>query len=99
MVNAMGPRRWPHRFSPSPNVVEIARKRATLLTDVVSYLARYQIALKALADFERRQGNPNRVADLKDIYHSLDSTKQQFGIDVDDAHAQWVNLRQLSRPE
>jgi hypothetical protein len=96
MVKAMDPRRRPYPVSPSPNVVETARKRAALLTDVVCHLARYQIALTALADFERRQANPERAADLKDIYHSLDSTKQQFGIDADDAHAQWVNLRQLS---
>ena len=95
----MDPRRRPYPISPSPNVVETARKRAALLTDVVSHLARYQIALKALADFERRQGNPNRVADLKDIYHSLDSTKQQFGIEADDAHSHWVNLRQLRESE
>ncbi|GAB4900672.1 MULTISPECIES: hypothetical protein [Mycobacterium] len=99
MVKATDPRRWPYPVSPSPNAVETARKRATLLTNVVSHLARYQLALKALADFERRQENPDRAADLKDIYHSLDSTKQQFGIDADDAHAEWVNLRQLSESE
>jgi hypothetical protein len=52
-----------------------------------------------LADFERRQENLERAADLIDIYHSLDSTKQQFGIEADDAHSQWVNLRQLSESE
>lgn len=81
MVKAMDPRRWPYLVSPSPNAVETARKRASLLTDVVSHLARYQIALKALADFERRQESQERAADLKAAYHSLDSTKQQFGID------------------
>jgi hypothetical protein len=96
MVKAMDPRRRPYPISPSGHVVETARKRAALLTDVVSHLARYQIALKALADFEGRQENPERAADLKDIYHSLDRPKQQFGIDADDAHAQWVNLRPLS---
>ena len=96
MVKAMDPRQRPYPVSPSPNVVETARKRAALLTDVVSQLARYQIALAALVGFERRQENPERAVDLKDIYHSLDSAKQQFGIDADDAHAQWVNLRRLS---
>ena len=96
MVKAMDPRRRPYPVSPFPNVVETARKRAALLTDVVSHLATYQIALKALADFERRQENLERAADLIDIYHSLDSAKQQFGIDADDAHAPSVNLRQLS---
>jgi FPC/CPF motif-containing protein YcgG len=98
VVKAMDPRR-PYPVSPSPNVVETARKRAALLTDVVSQLATYQIALKVLADFERRQENLERAADLIDIYHSPDSTKQQFGIEADDAHSHWVNLRQLSESE
>ena len=38
-----------------PNVVETARKRAVLFTDVVSHLTRYRIALVALADLECRQ--------------------------------------------
>jgi hypothetical protein len=65
----------------------------------LSQLATYQIALKVLADFERRQENLERAAGLIDIYHSPDSTKQQFGIEADDAHSHWVNLRQLSESE
>ncbi|SRR5271157_119614 len=93
---ALDPRRRPYPVAPSPNVVETARKRAVLLTNVASHLARYRIALKALADFERRQQNAARAAALKGIYLSLDDTNQRFGIDADDAHARWVNLRQLS---
>ena len=70
-----------------------------LVTDVVSHLARYRIALKALADFERRHENVERADDLEDIHLSLDDAKQQFGIDADDAHAGWVDLRRLSESE
>jgi len=84
---------------PLPKVVETARERSVLLTDVVSYLARYQIALAKLADFERRQENAERASDLEGIYLSLDNTKQQFGIDADDAHARWRNLLRLGESE
>ncbi|OIN82231.1 hypothetical protein BST25_14430 [Mycobacterium heidelbergense] len=70
-----------------------------LLTDVVSHLARYRIALKALADFERRHESVERAADLEDIYLSLYNPTNQFSIDADDAHAGWVNLRGLSESE
>src|SRR5208282_1999430 len=78
---------------PLPKVVETARKRAALLADVVSHLARCRIALSALADFERRQRNIDRAGEVEDIYLSLDYIKQRFGIESDDAHAQWSNLR------
>jgi hypothetical protein len=95
----LDPRRRPYPVSPLPNVVETARKRAVLLTDVVSHLARYRIALKALADFERRHESVERAADLEDIYLSLYNPTNQFSIDADDAHAGWVNLRGLSESE
>jgi hypothetical protein len=72
---------------PLPKVVETARKRAALLADVVSHLARCRIALSALADFERRQRNIDRAGEVEDIYLSLDYIKQRFGIESDDAHA------------
>ncbi|SRR5208337_3915303 len=98
-AEALDPRRRPYPVSAMPNVVETARKRAVFLTDVVSHLARYRIALAALADFERRHENAERAADVDDIYLSLDNVKQQFGIDADDAHARWVNLRRLNESE
>jgi len=98
-AEALDPRWRPYPVSPLPNAVESARKRAVLVTDVVSHLARYRIALKALADFERRHENVERADDLEDIHLSLDDAKQQFGIDADDAHAGWVNLRRLSESE
>jgi hypothetical protein len=89
----------PHRqlasASTLPNVIETARKRAVLLTDIVSHHARYRIALAKLAEFERRQGNPVRADDLEDFYLSAASVNEQFGIDADDAHAQWRNLNRL----
>jgi hypothetical protein len=97
--DALDPSRRSCPVSPSPNVVETARKRAVLLTNVASHLARYRIALKALADFERRHQNVARAATLKDIFLSLDDTNQRFGIDADDAHARWVNLRRLSESQ
>jgi len=96
---ALDPRRRPYPFAPSPNVVEIARKRAVLLTNVASYLARYRIALKALGDFERRHQNVVRAAALSDIYLSLVDTNKRFGIEADDAHARWINLRRLSESQ
>lgn len=78
-----------------PNVIETARKRAVLLTDIVCHLARYRIALAKFAEFERRHGNPVRAGDLDDLYLSVASVRDQFGIDADDAHAQWRNLNRL----
>lgn len=89
----------PHSFDqlstgrPPTCVVETARKRAALLTDIVSYLARCRIALAALAEFERRQGNADRASEVEHFYLSLDDIRQRFGLDVDDAHAHWRNLR------
>lgn len=98
-VEALDPRRLPHAVPPLPNVVETARKRAVLLTDVVSRLAKYRISLASLAEFERRHENAERAAEVEDAYLSLDNTKKQFGIDADDAHARWVNLCRLSESE
>jgi hypothetical protein len=64
-----------------------------LLTEVVSYLARCRIALAALAEFERRQGNADRASEVEHVYVSLNDIRQRFGLDVDDAHAHWRNLR------
>ena len=78
---------------PPPCGVETARKRAVLLTEVVSYLARCRIALAALAEFERRQGNADRASEVEHVYVSLNDIRQRFGLDVDDAHTRWRNLR------
>ena len=78
-----------------PNVIETARKRALLLTDIVFHHARYRIALAKLAEFERHQGNPVRASDLEDFYLSAASINDKFGIDADDAHAEWHNLNRL----
>jgi hypothetical protein len=77
---------------PPPCVVETARKRALLLTEIVSYLARCRIALAALAEFERRQGNTDRASEVEHVYLSLNDIRQRFGLDVDDAHTHWRNL-------
>lgn len=82
---------------PLANIVETARKRAVLLTDIVFHHTRYRLALAKLADFERRQGNPVRASDLEDFYLSATSINEQFGIDADDAHAQWHNLNRLRK--
>jgi alanine racemase len=70
-----------------------------VFTNVASYLARYRIALKALADLERRHQNATRAAALNDIHLSLDDTNKRFGIEADDAHARWINLRRLSESQ
>ena len=64
-----------------------------LLTEVVSYLAGCRIALAALAEFERRQGNADRASEVEHVYVSLNDIRQRFGLDVDDAHTHWRNLR------
>jgi hypothetical protein len=91
------PRRQTSSVPSLPNVIETARKRAVLLTEIVSHLARYRIALAKLAELERRQGNPVRAGDLEDFHRSVASVTDQFGIDADDAHAQWRNLNRLHK--
>jgi hypothetical protein len=54
--------------------IDVAGVDGQLIADrwlrTASHLARYRIALKALADFERRYQNAARAAALKDIYLS-----------------------------
>jgi hypothetical protein len=76
-----------------PNVVETARKRAALLTDAVSHLARCRTALSKLAALERRHRNSDRADEVEDICLSLNEITERFGIDADDAHAEWSTLR------
>jgi hypothetical protein len=89
-----GDRRCP--VSPCSSLVENARRRSVLLSHIVFHLARYRMALAALAEFERRHGNAENAEDLEDAYSCLDSSIRQFSSDCDDAHAAWARLRDLS---
>jgi hypothetical protein len=80
--------------APRPNVVETARKRAALLAEVVSHLARCHTTLSKLTDFERRHRNSDRANGVGDIHLSLNDLLERFGVDADDAHAEWNVLRQ-----
>jgi hypothetical protein len=96
--DAAQPLSRPGALTPPPTAIEAARKRAALLADVVFRLARYRIALSALADFERRRGNVDGAGEIEHIYLLLDDIKRRFGIESDDAHARWRNLRQEDEP-
>jgi hypothetical protein len=83
--------------SPSPGVVEVARKRAVLATQVVFHYSRFRIALWKSADHERRQGRTDCAMELEALRIFFDGYSSRFADDADEAHARWEYLRGASR--
>lgn len=78
---------------PGVNVVEVARRRAALATEVACHHFRLVSALKAAGEHARRTGNLQTFDDLEDQRTTVAAFSASVSAAADNAHAEWVSLR------
>lgn len=78
---------------PGGDLIEAARKRAVLASQIACHHFRLLAALKAAAEYARRQDDLNAFEDLDDQRTVVAAFSRWVSSEADNAHAEWLSLR------